>query len=188
MRLRRKARQASSIVTSDTVQHRGGRKSLIAVIAVLFIFLVIAGIETVAIVRHRLEHSPSHTATSTSTSYLASHPSQQIQAAQTELQKANTPRAKSVAYEDLGTAYMNNKQGNQAIAAYQQALSADSSNQQAVLAELASAYIQLGQTQQAINTLQKVVAILRQSKDPNAPTLIPRYELLIQQLQQGVIS
>lgn len=188
MRLRKDPKATSSIVTSDAVLRHGGRKSLIAIIAVVVILLVVGGIEVAAIIRHRTTRVTSHATPPESASYLSTHPGVQVQNAQAELQNAHTPHEKSVAYQDLGTAYLNNKQGDQAIAAYQQALQADSADQQQVLAQLASAYIQLDQPQQAISTLQKIITILQQTKDPSAPTLIPKYQQLIQELQQGVIK
>jgi tetratricopeptide (TPR) repeat protein len=176
------------LVTSDVVQDKRRlvkRPRHILVISVIVIVLGSAGISV-----YRFHNAPMVATKSTYTKTQGSNatlinPQLGVNAAQRTLQAAHTSQEKAAAYLDLGDAYFNNHQANEAIAAYQSALNADSSLQIPALSSLGYAYAMAGERSQAINVFQKLISILGQSHDPAASANIAIYQNAIQQLQAG---
>jgi tetratricopeptide (TPR) repeat protein len=183
---RHKTKLPQGLVTSDAV-HRGRRilskANLLGVGVGLAILLVVA-LYVYSVLRPKTAAtSPAVTTGQRSDTLL--HPEKAISSAQVELQQAKSSQQKAAAYVDLGTAYMNNKQTDLAIRAYQSALTSDSSNQVAALTALANAYYLAGQKAQAISTFQTLVQVLQRSNDPMLQAQAAQYQQVIQRLQKG---
>jgi tetratricopeptide (TPR) repeat protein len=175
------------LVTSDTVQgkRRLPKKLIISMVPG---FIVVAAV-TGALLYLAHNHGPSRSRSSQSATKNANtsliHPEQGVVDAQSRVNTARTSQEKAAAYADLGAAYINNKQADQAISAYQSAAAIDSPYQIPALSGLGYAYAGAGQRAQAISTFQKLVGILKQTDDPHSKQAVINYEYLIQQLQQG---
>ncbi|HEY7348113.1 MAG TPA: tetratricopeptide repeat protein [Ktedonobacterales bacterium] len=184
-----RAQASDSIVTSDAVQgrHWSTRYWRRAGLAVgVLIVLIAGGVVTLRVIRPPQPSAPHHQARAAQDPNSALiHPEQGVKDAQAELRKATTQHDKAIAYADLGVAYLNNQQPDQAIAAYQDAIATDSASKVAVLAQLSSAYYANGQTSQAISTMQQLVQLLQQSPDPNMQSQAQQYQKAIAVLEAG---
>src|SRR5581483_1504949 len=195
----KKSSTVNGIITSDAAYHSGGRRRwLWLAVAAMAVVVVVAG---VVLYGHNNRKAPvkSNTTGTTQTKTAQTIQEQMASAvanAQQELANAKTPADKASAYKDLGMAYFNNQQYDQAIAAYNSAVSTDSSIKPQVLDTLAYVYATAGQRDKAIATYQELIALLQQlsndghtarvyeGADTTAST-IQTYQHNIQVLQQG---
>ncbi|MGH7142077.1 MAG: tetratricopeptide repeat protein [Candidatus Saccharimonadales bacterium] len=184
------SKPVESIVTSDSVHSKGSiPKNLrgISVGLVVIIVLVVAGI-LFKIYLYDVAPKPIPSTGSQSSSLLK--PEQQVQNAQAELKNASTSSQKAVAYDDLGSAQLNNNQASSAISAYQSAVTIDNSSIDKIVAleGLGYAYNMSGQNSLAISSFQEVIKLLPQLSDSNDPSpaqAISMYQNIIQRLQAG---
>jgi tetratricopeptide (TPR) repeat protein len=187
-----KAKLAEGIVTSDRV-HGYRRLRLpkkILLPAVSLIVIAVFGGGGFLVYKVYIQN-PSHKKTGTtsdrnSNAYLL-HPDKQVSAAQTELNKAKTPKEKAAAYDTLAQAYLNNKQPTNAVDAISNSLSADSStsNKLQALNVLGYAYSRAGQQDKAIASFQQMIDIIKASGDDSLKQEIPRVQSAISEIQQG---
>lgn len=173
------------LVTSDGVQgHHVIRMPWQAAVGILAL-IVIAGGGYYVYHAHKASTAASQQSQPTKNAQLELDPKKELASAQAELNQAKTAQQKSAAYTNIGTAYLNGSQTDQAIAAFQSAISADPSHQEAALSALANAYMEAGQKDQEIRTLKQLVSVLQQSNDPALQAQVGQYQQLIQQLQNG---
>ncbi len=172
------------IVTSDTINAKGSvlKKKL-------FIGTILGAIVVIGVVLAIFVVIYNHKSTSNTNdqAYLLLHPNQALIKDQTDLKNAQTPQEKTEAYDAIGADDLNDNQGANAVTAYQDAITADKSNQSQIesLIGLGYAYNKLGQNNQAISAFQQALSLQSQSKEQNALTPTSNLQTIIQRLQQG---
>ena len=180
---------AEGVVTSDAIIGRS--HSLHAVKIVLLtgavIVLVALGVFAYKIYIYDPAHKKSTQSLSPNSNEFLLNPDKQIAAAQTELHNAKSPKEKAVAYNDLGQAYLNNKQPSDALSAYSNSLSSDAStsNKISALNGLGYAYSRAGQSDKAIATFQQIISIIQASGNDSLKEQIYIYQSAISEIQQG---
>jgi tetratricopeptide (TPR) repeat protein len=181
MSLHKKSSSVEGIVTSDAVH---GKKLLAKKLWLISTGLVIIFVLIAAVIVYRQYIYKPKTQT-TVQNRISPHAQQAINSAQTELKSAHTPSDKATAYSNLGLAYLGNDQGTKAITAFQNSVTADSSDQLGSLIGLGYAYNEISQNQKAISAFQQVVNLLQQSTNPEEQGKIPEFQNIVKQLQAG---
>ena len=177
------------IVTSDVVQGRHATLKLwqIAIAAVLVLLLGAGGGLYVLYIRG------SHVTTAAKTQNSqpipndnADNPAKGLAQAQASVQAAQTDQQKAAAYQSLGTAYLNNTQPDQAVQAFQNALSAGGNvDKIPLLAELANAERTAGNKAGTVQAIQQLVQALQQSNNPEYQKEAAMYQQELQTMQGG---
>jgi len=191
----------NGIVTSGVVRRPQSRLRWLWLLAAGLLLVAVAAVSVILMYRHygaKPAASPSNDTNTTAknTQTIQEQMTAAITAAQQELAAAKTAADKASAYKDLGMAYFNNGQYDQAVAAYNNAISTDASIKSQVLDTLAYVYATAGQRDKAIATYQELITLLQQQSndghnarvyegaDPNAAA-VQTYQHDIQVLQQG---
>jgi tetratricopeptide (TPR) repeat protein len=189
---RHDTKSPEGLVTSDATQghrHLSRIRQVVGLIAVIVIIATTAGVyvyrshdlakrKSALQEAHKPYQQPNDDAFS---------PANALAKAQAAAQQAQTAQQKASAYEALGTAYLNNKQIEQAVAAYQSALSASTTNDAriAILAQLTNAYALAGRKSDVILTVQQLIQALQQSNNPAYQKQAAMYEQQLQGLEKG---
>lgn len=184
------------IVTSDAVHGRGGRSRLPLVVVILAVAVITAACLLVYWWR-RSDMGNNPPAATTVQSQASLNPAQRelsaaVDDASTQLQNAKNSMDKAEAYKNLGAAYFNQGKYDDSIAAYNNAIKADSGIKPEVLDTLAYVYVTAGQRAKAIAVYQELIASIQQQSNDGHEAMIYEggntvqvYQHDIQVLQQG---
>ena len=181
------------VITSDAVH---GRRSTAFPLMVMTLVAVFIASGAVVAIYH---FDPGRTKQpATSSGKQLSGYQQQLAAAvsdaQSKLSQAKTSADKAAAYTALGTAYANEGEYRQAVAAYNDAITNDGSLKASLLENVAYTYAVAGEKDKAIAAYQELIHILQMQPDStqvsdtikvSTKDRIQTYEAAIQTLQNG---
>jgi tetratricopeptide (TPR) repeat protein len=175
--------QIGGVVTGGSQGLLAGKRMIMLVVGAVILALLVAG--TAYFIMKHLQSAA--TANNTSKQQTRT-PEQVVSDAESKVQQAKTPKEKATAYNQLGDAYLGNKQTSNAATAYNDAVSnaqsaSDTASESLALSNLAALYMQAGDTVNEIKAIQALIPLLDKSSNPDDKRLAFRYKSLLDSLE-----
>jgi cytochrome c-type biogenesis protein CcmH/NrfG len=175
--------QTGGVVTGGSQGLPVSRRVLLLAAGTILLVVLLSGGAYFA-----MKHLPATTKANNTNKQQTRTPEQAISDAQSKLQQAKTPTEKAAAYNQLGDAYVANKQTSNAATAYNDAVSnaqsaSDGASESLALSNLAALYMQAGDTANEIKAIQALIPLLDKSSNPDDKRLAFRYKSLLASLE-----